>query len=313
MLSWGVFLLAAGGVMLLAQAGALDRQLVGQALALWPLLLVAVGAKLLLRRTSLALPSAVIAALIPGLLLGGVAVAAPNVSPACQVREPDTFTTERGTFEGTATADLRVACGSLDVTTGPGTGWEARIGDTNGIAPAFDSRGDRLHLASRVRGMPLGGPWGGDAFRVMLPTGSTIDLLAEVSAGRGRFDLAGARLGRVDLDVNAGEAELDLRGATLSRISLEVNAGGATLRLPAGSDFGGDVAVNAGKLTICVPAELGLRIRTTTVLGGVHYDGRARTTDGWESPGFNEATHRAELAVEANVGSVEINPEGGCK
>jgi hypothetical protein len=313
MLSWGVFLLSAGGVMLLAQAGILDRGLVGQALGLWPLLLVAIGAKLLLRRTQLALPSAVVAAVIPGLLLGGLVVAVPNVTPACKISQPESVETRQGTFGGTASAELSVSCGELTVTTVPGSEWLVRTGRTNGPAPVLDASGQRLHLASNARTALASSSWGGDDFDVQLPTANPIDLSAEVNAGRGQFDLAGAHLGRVQVDINAGEATVDLTGATLTRLSMDINAAGATVRLPSGSDFTSDLTVNAGRLIVCAPAELGVRLHQKVILGSSLTNGLVRMNGFRETPNYALATSHADLTIAVNLGSVDINPEGGCK
>jgi hypothetical protein len=313
MLSWGLFLLSAGSVMLLAQAGILDRGLVGQALGLWPLLLVAIGAKLLLRRSQLALPSAVAAAVIPGLLLGGVAVAVPNVTPACRISPPQTTETQRGTFGGSADADLTVSCGSLTVTAVPGNVWQVITGRTNGPAPILESASQRLRLASNARTALASTSFGGDDFNVQLPSANGVDLTAEVNAGRGTFNLAGAQLGRVEVDINAGEATLDLTGATLTRLAMDINAAGVTLRLPSGTDFTADLTVNAGRLIVCSPAGLGLRVHQKVVLGASHANGLTKTDGFLETPNYTTATNHADVTLTVNVGSVDFNPEGGCK
>jgi hypothetical protein len=82
-LNWGVFLVAAGGVVLVAQGNSVDSEAVAQALRLWPIAVIALGVGLLLRRTRLGLPAGVLAAAMPGLLLGGLVVAAPQMVPGC--------------------------------------------------------------------------------------------------------------------------------------------------------------------------------------------------------------------------------------
>jgi hypothetical protein len=312
LLNWGVFLLAAGGVMLLAQSDVIDRGLIAQALGLWPLIVIALGAKLLLRRTPLATASGAIAAAMPGLLLGGLVVAIPNMTPACHIAQSGTFAGQQGTFEGSASAELRISCGDLTVTTTPGSGWQVQTGESGGAAPVLESGGHRLYLASSSQRFRVGSSFGGDSFRVVLPTANSIDLTADVNAGRGTFDLANARLGRVELTLNAGEATLDLTGATLSRLTIDLNAAGATVRLP-DADFGGDLSVNAGRLSICVPPGLGLRIHQKVVLGSANTEGLIRTGGALETPNYALALHHADVTISVNVGSVDINPAGGCK
>lgn len=325
LLNWGVFLLAAGGVMLAAYAGVLDRGFVAQALGLWPLLVIAIGIRILTRHTRVAAATGAMAAALPGLMLGGLVVAAPTVAPSCRVSPPAAYDAREGTFDGAATTEIRLSCGEVDVTTTFGNGWRAEIGRTDGAAPVLASDGHRLSIAtadSRLGWANGAWTWGrtnaawtGDALRLVLPTANPVDVTGELNASRGRFDLAGARLGRVDLDVNASSLEMDLtRAAELQRLRLDINASSATVRLPAAASFSGDLTVNAAKLSVCVPDGLGLRLRTTTVLGATHVNGLVKSAGGgWATPGHASATYQADVTIDTNVGSVDINPNGGCK
>ena len=311
-LYWGVFLVAAGAVTLIAQGDVVSNDVVAQALRLWPVAIIAIGAGLLLRRTRFGLAGGLLAAAMPGLLLGGLIVAVPRFVPGCGGVGPATFDTRQGTFAGAASVDLTLACGDVTVTAVPGTGWQLQSGNAGGPTPAVEVAADRLSVASTGGRRSFGFTPGGDVWRLALPAASTLDLTAEVSAGRGRFDLAGAQLGNVRLDVNAAQASVDLGDATIARLSMRVNAASASLRLPA-QDFGADLSVSAGALKVCAPSELGLRIRSTSVLASTHYNGLISNGDVWESPGYSMANHHADVTITANVGSVDINPLGGCQ
>jgi hypothetical protein len=312
-LNWGVFLLAAGGVMLVAQGNAVESETVAQALRLWPIAVIGVGVGLLLRRTRLGLPAGMLAAAAPGLLLGGLVVAAPQMVPGCGGVEPASSETRQGTFEGAASVALRLACGELAVSTVPGNGWRLEAGDGPGAAAVVDASADQLSVASSNRGHSFGFTRGGDDWRLSLPTAGTLDLAAEIDAGRGRFDLAGAKLGSLRLAVNAGEARVDLDQATVARLSMSVNAASASVRLPAAGDTGADFSVNAGSLRICAPSDLGLRIHQDGVLSTTSYPGLVRSGDTWESPGYSIAINHADVTISVNVGSVDVNPMGGCQ
>jgi hypothetical protein len=312
LLNWGVFLVAAGGVMLVAQGGAVDSGTVAEALRLWPVAVIALGVALLLRRTRFGLAGGMVAAAMPGLLLGGLVVAAPQLAPGCGDVVPASYTTRQGTFDGAATVDLRLACGDVSITTVPGSGWQLEAGNVPGAVPAVDASAHRLSVASSGQVRPFDFFRGGDTWRLALPVGNTMDLTAEVNAGRGRFDLAGARLGNVRLTANAADVHADLGQATVSTLSMNVNAAAAWLRLPAAQDFGADFAVNAGSLKICAAGELGLRIHDSAVLGSTTYTGLVRNGDVWESPGYSLANHHANVTISVNVGSVDVNPVGGC-
>jgi len=309
----GVFLIAAGGVMLAAQGDAVDGDVVAQVLRLWPVVLIALGIGLLLRRTRFAMAGGLLAAAMPGLLLGGLVVAAPRMAPACADMRPATFETRQGTFDGAASVDLTLACGELSVTTAPGNGWQLEAGNATGPAPTVDVSADRLRVATTVGHAPFGFTRGGDVWRLSLPVAGRLDLAAEISAGRGRFDLAGAQLGNVRLAVNAGDARVDLAGATVAHLSMSINAASASVRLPATQDLGADFSVNAGSLAICAASDVGLRIHHDGVLGTTNYTGLVRSGNTWESPGYTTANHHADVTISANVGSVDVNPVGGCQ
>jgi hypothetical protein len=49
------------------------------------------------------------------------------------------------------------------------------------------------------------------------------------------------------------------------------------------------------------------------MLGSANYAGLVRNGDVWESPGYSMANHHADVTITANVGSVDINPAGGCQ
>ena len=312
-LYWGVFLVAAGAVALVAQTDAVDSDVLAQVLRLWPVVIIALGIGLLLRRTRFGLAGGMLAATMPGLLLGGLVVAAPRMAPECGVVQPASFATRQGTFDGAASVDLTLACGDLSVTTAPGNGWQLQAGNTTGADATVGVSADRLSVTSSGQRRPFDFIRGGDVWRLSLPVATTLDLAAEISAGRGRFDLAGAQLGNVRLAVNAGDARVDLAGATVAHLSMSVNAAAASLRLPTSSDFSADLSVNAGSLKVCAASELGLRIHNETVLASANYTGLIRNGDVWESPGYSMANHHADVTITANIGSVDVNPMGGCQ
>jgi hypothetical protein len=312
----GVFLIALGAVLLAGQGDAVDGDAIAQAARLWPVLVIALGIGLLLRRTRFGLAGGMIAAAVPGLVLGGMLVAAPvavaEVGPACSDVQPTSLASREGSFDGAASVDLRLRCGDVTVTTGSGSTWSLEAGNGSGTAAVVEAAADRLSVASAFTGRPLGFVRGSDVWRLTLPVASRMDLAAAVEAGRGRFDLAGAELGTVELVVNAGEANADLAAATLERLTAHVNGGAAWLRLPA-DDFTADLTVNAGALRICAPSELGLRIRNEGTLTATTYGGLERGDSTWESPGYATAIHHADVTISANVASVDVNPMGGCK
>ena len=116
-LYFGVFLVAAGGVVLLTEAGVLDPDAVLAALAWWPLAIIAIGAGLILRRTRAAIPG--------GIDRGGDARAAarrdvrrgagpPDARARTSTSRRGPAVTREGAFGSTASVDLSLACGEPD-------------------------------------------------------------------------------------------------------------------------------------------------------------------------------------------------------
>jgi hypothetical protein len=312
----GVFLIAAGAVAVLDAAGLLDPAAVADALVvLWPLALIAIGVGLALRRSPAALPAGMLAAMMPGLALGGTVVAGPHFSVGCTDLRPVSAAVEShdGTFGSAASVDLTLDCGHLNVSTQPGSAWRLDAQEAGG-SHRTDVQADPTRLTADSGTNGHAGLHAGRVdWNVVLPTGPAMDLRAQVNAGQGSLALGQARLGNLDLAVNAGDLDVDLTGATLNRIALSVNAGKATVTLPATASFSGDLVANAGALSVCAPSQLGLRVRSTATLGSSTLNGLVQRGDAWVTPNYDTAAYKADLSVQTSVGSVAINSQGGCK
>lgn len=313
-LYWGVFLVAIGGVLVAADLAAVDSATVADALRLWPLGIIAIGIGLILRRTRFSVAGGMLAAAMPGLLLGGAFAVAPHFSVDCGARgEPANVSTNQGTFDGAATVSVTSGCGTLIVDTAAGSGWIFTGGNTADQAPVVTSTGHSLSIDSGASGGWHFFDARSDRWNLTLPTSRVERLSLVVNAGKGQIDLAGAQLGSLDLTTNAAETIVDVSEASLSGLSGAVNAGLLSVHLPSGSDVSGSLTVNAGALQVCTPPGLGLRVSHGGVLNGIRVDGLQVAGNDWQSPNYATATHRADLNVIVNVGGVEINPIGGCR
>lgn len=312
LLYWGTFLIATGAVMVFANLRGIDDGFIGDIVRLWPLVIVGLGAGLLLRGSRLSWAGGMLAAAIPGVILGGVLVVGPRLVTVCDEGGPVAMTHDQGSFAGPASVDIRLRCGEVAVTTGMGDGWQLDSGGAGGAAAIVQATPNRLSLASESNRW-LGLHRGRDVWRLTLPTAIAVDVALEIDAGSGRANLGGARVGDLGLVVNAADAHVDLTDATVDRLSANLNAGAMSIRLPAGGDVAGSLTVNAGALRVCAPSGLGLRIRSSATLASATYPGLVRAGDTWESPDYAAAGHRAELSVAVNLGSVQINPMGGCQ
>jgi len=313
-LYWGVFLVAIGGVLVAADLRAVDATTIADALQLWPLALVAIGTGLVLRRTRFSLAGGMLAAAVPGLVLGGGFAVAPRIAVDCGAvgGAPSTVATRQGTFEGPARVTVATGCGSLVVDTASGSGWQFDAGNTVSRTPIIDASAQSLSIDA---GGNEDWHWfhrGRDEWRLTLPTSAIEDLSLVVNAGEGQIGLPGAEIGRLDLTTNAAKTTVDLSEASVGSLSATVNAGMLSLRL-ADADLAASTVVNAGALQVCTPSELGLRVHHVGALSGVTVNGLQQSGSDWQSPGYASAAHRADLNIDVNVGGVEINPIGGCK
>jgi hypothetical protein len=80
LLNTGVFLAAIGGAVLVVDFVRPDTNALIDVLRLWPLAVIAAGLGIALRRTQMSLASGLLAAAVPGLILGGAMALGPRLA-----------------------------------------------------------------------------------------------------------------------------------------------------------------------------------------------------------------------------------------
>ncbi len=232
-LYWGVFLVALGGAVVVANLAAVDDSVISPALGLWPLILVAIGLAIVLRRTPYSLPAWLVAAALPGLALGGVFAVGPHIGLDCGSGEPSAFEHQQGAFSGSSRVDVTTGCGTLTVDTAAGSSWQLDTANTRDLGATVSSTASSLSVTTGRRGGWFGAANGRDVWRLMLPTSRIDDLNLDINAGEGSLDLGGAQIGSLELTANAAHATADLSGAAIDNLTTELNAG-ALVGRPAG-------------------------------------------------------------------------------
>src|SRR6185437_15360836 len=97
---------------------------------------IALGAGIAFRRSRFALVAGILAAMIPGLVLGGFAVAAPRHGLDCGAVSGSADTrTQRGTFVGPSMVQIDSGCGSISIGTQSGPDWQLSSSGTGDRAP----------------------------------------------------------------------------------------------------------------------------------------------------------------------------------
>jgi hypothetical protein len=316
--NWGLFFIILGGVPLAVQQGWIDEDVARRAWQLWPLLIVAAGIGLLLRRTSFEPLGGLLAAVTAGAMLGGLIAGGFGFGALGDVcgGQGDAFPIQQGAFEGgDARVRLDLNCGDLRVTTAAGSTWSLNGSGDDGRPPEVTAAGDSLAIESRERsGFFLFGSSDRDDWALVLPTDPTLDLDTAVNAGSARLDLLGSRLSSARFGVNAGSTRVDLTGATVARLDVRVNAGSASVGLP-NSSLSGGLEANAGSIEFCVPAGAGVRISTNdNPASANNFGDRGLTRSGatWETPGYATAAVQIDLRATANAATLTLNPEDGC-
>ena len=313
----GVFFIALGAVLLAGPGDAVDGDASPRRVRLWPVLVIALGVGLLLRRTRFDVAGGMIAAVVPGLVLGGMLVAAPVAvaagPPRVRRRPADEPRVARGLVRRRRVGGPEASLWrrhrhdrqrqhlALDAGNGSGT---ARRGRRD-RGPPLGRLGVR-RAAVRVRAWQRRLA----AHAARRRAGSTLPRRSK-RVGVGSTSRAPSS-GRSSSSSTRAKRTQTSRRRPLERLTAHVNGGAASLRLPA-DDFAADLAVNAGALRICAPSDLGLRIRSDGTLTATTYDGLVRDDNAWESPGYATAIHHADVTISANVASVDVNPMGGCK
>jgi len=314
LLNAGVFLVAVGAVLVVADAGAVDTALLADGVRLWPVAIIAIGAAIVLRRTRAGLVGGMLAAALPGVVLGSSIAGVPRLVGDCGARGTAApVATEAGEFDGPATVAIRAGCGTLHVSTAPGPGWRLTASSTIARRPSVAASAASLEIESGQREQLRFLDGRRDAWDVVLPTTPLTALTVNVVGGHADLSLAGGVVPRLTVAANAAVMNVDAsRAASVAAFAGTVRVGQLTLRLPATSDVDGRFEVGGGRLVLCAPDDLGLRVTSRGEPRGLDVGGEHESDAVWESRTYATSAHRADLTIHAAFGEIEINPPGGC-
>jgi hypothetical protein len=312
-LNWGVFFIILGAVPLAYHQNVVSASTLGDAWRLWPLVLVGLGLGLILRRTPAYFVGGLVVAACLGLVFGSVLAVGPNIG--CGHATSGSTTVSRdGSFGGSAQVNLQLQCGSANLTTSSDNQWHVRASGSSDSAPVVTASADSLTVESGSRNH-----WWtdrrDDSWDVALPSSTAIGLSVSVDAGDAHLNLNGANLSSASFSLNAGALHVDLSNARLSSLSISTNVGSASLILSGSSSVSGSISTNVGSLDLCSPAGLGLQFRSSESLASTNFSnaGLVRVGDVWQSQGYDTAAYKADFSVSTSVGSLTLNPAGGCK
>jgi hypothetical protein len=244
---------------------------------------------------------------------GGLLASGSFAIGGCTAGGSNPIPEQTGEFGPTGEVSIDLNCGELVVTAAGGPGWQVG-GTTSGDPPQVTASATSLAVRGDDVAFPIGGVDLEQRWEIALPVEPVLRVEIGVNAGSARVDLEGASISAFVLELNAGEIVADLAAsAELGELSVGVNAGSVAIELP-DAPFNGSLDVNAGEIRFCVPAETGLRVETDSSIVASYNLGDLREVaeDEWESANYATATNQIELRIEANAGSIRLDPAGTC-
>jgi hypothetical protein len=307
-LFWGIVLVLLGAIPLLARSGALDPALFREAWRLWPLILVGIGIALVLGRGHAGLLGTLAAALVIG-IAGGGALASGNPwfgFTSCADRGAASQVAQaNGSFDSLATVVVDVGCGSVDLSSGPGSEWhvDARYADE---PPTIETTANSLTVNDD-------GSDGRQDWTISVPASLVGAIELQANATSATIRLPGASLASLKADANAADLLLDASEGRIALLDLSLNAGRGRITLGQGPTSG-TIDANAGAIDLCVPAAATLRLSLNDQLTFAHNLGsRGLTQAGttWTRPGSGGDS--IDLSIEGNAASLTLDPDGGCR
>lgn len=257
--------------------------------AVWGAALILIGLLVLLSNTGV-LQIAWQTLLWPSLLiLGGFWVLLGSRASRKQAYEQQELTIP---LEGATAASLEIQHGAGRMTVESGAAQGALLKGLfyGGVRSTQTKQGDSLHARLRARSYVFGIPPFHAALDWQIHLNPDIPLQLQVRGG-------------------GNECRLNLEDLLVRKINISTGASSTNLTLPAAAGRT-QVSVSAGvaSVRVGVPEGVAARIRISSGVGGIHVDQSRfpRQGNGYQSPDYETAEHKADIHISSGVGSIEI-------
>jgi len=195
--------------------------------------------------------------------------------------------------DGAQRARIRFQHGAGRIDIAAGTSQDTLIdGDFGGgVDIRNNKRSDELEIGLRMPGSIFPFDWS---------PGQSLDWSVRLN---GEIPLA------LSLETGASEAHLDLINLRVTELSLKSGASSTTLTLPSKAGLTQvDISSGAASLNVIVPQEVAARIRSSGGLSNVSVSERfPRSGNLYQSPDYESAANKVDMAIEMGVGSVSIS------
>ncbi|MBX6363602.1 MAG: hypothetical protein IRZ00_07020 [Gemmatimonadetes bacterium] len=268
----------------------------------------------------------------------GLAALAAAATPASSHGQDlrTTSTARQYTGEESLRVDLQYGAGTLEVRPGaPGTLYRANMRyDADVVAPraSFADGVLRIDMGGRKRNVSRK-DWKGNELKLELGPQVPLDLKLRFGAVEADLDLGGLRIQEADVHTGASDTKLrfsqpnrdrcrtlrlqvgaaDFQALQLGHLSperLEVLGGVGDVTLDFSGEWKGDVVgeirMGMGSLTLAIPRGVGVRINERSFLADFEPAGLVKRGNTYFSPGYESATRRLNLDIQAALGSLEV-------
>ncbi len=288
-------LIGLGIVLLLQQLNMIQWSLWEVAFRLWPLIIIAVGADILIARRSFI--GAVASLLVVlALFVGGIYLMGAGPGPG---QTGDRLTSEEIAYDlgDAATGEINLTLDAGQMTLGAlGADSKSVIAGTIRQAPNESVTSGHNFSGTKVN-VNIESHWPQTYFFNTTGIDHTWDL---------------ALTGKVPLNVNltlgAGEIVADLTGLKITSVNVKIGAGHLVLILPEGSNIRVDVSIGAGSAEIRLPGKAPVKVDCTTGVGNCALpNGSGFWGQEYTSPDYSSADSKITIDMNLGVGEGEVS------
>jgi hypothetical protein len=285
-------LIGLGIVLLLQQLNMLQWSLWEVAFRLWPLIIIAVGADILIARRSFI--GAVASLLIVlALLVGGIYLMGTGPE-----KTGGKLTSEEIAYDlgDAASGDIHLTLDAGQMTVdGLSEDSPSVIAGMIRQAPNESVTSGHTFTGSKVN-VDIQSRWPQTYFFNTTGIDHTWDL-----ALTGRVPLT------IELSLGAGQIVADLSGLKVTSVDVKIGAGQLILTLPAGSDIDVNVSIGAGDAEIRIPDSAAVKVDCTTGVGNCALpNGSGFWGQDYTSPGYAAADDQIRIEVTIGVGEARV-------
>lgn len=132
--------------------------------------------------------------------------------------------------------------------------------------------------------------------------------LLEGCATRWDVDLTSDIPVNLRLDSGANKSTIDLTDLNIANLEIRTGASDTLVRLPAQGQTQLRLECGFAQVVFEVPAEMAARIRGKVSFGDTKVDETRfpKTSDGWQSPGYDTEKHRVDIHISGGFGAVFV-------